>query len=347
MERNENEIIHCGWLEKKGRVMKNWKRRWFTLRLQLLEYFDAQNGNKKGDIEISSETIVLLRDGSTHLFKFGIQTGNRILELSTNSDQDRIQWMDAIHNTVKLIQNRNTKASHNDGRIKDRVSNLLSKKTNMDEDTPMNRALRGHATAANDSTTTSKPPPRRANRRPRNKKTVQMSSHDRGNDCSSEESDQEQETVSRAGSEAVAVDETPVADLPSPPPQPLPEGWAQVMTEDGRIYYYHKVTRVSRSIHLPFLSSDCDRWDFPTDEQPQQTQSQESNTDPPVVSILSLLFSTSCRFRLKMWNQLQRLSMKSRPRLFFTSASSLPRLAMTSCRLSSPYLSVDGSSQRT
>jgi hypothetical protein len=252
MERNENEIIHCGWLEKKGRVMKNWKRRWFTLRLQLLEYFDAQNGNKKGDIEISSETIVLLRDGSTHLFKFGIQTGNRILELSTNSDQDRIQWMDAIHNTVKLIQNRNTKASHNDGRIKDRVSNLLSKKTNMDEDTPMNRALRGHATAANDSTTTSKPPPRRANRRPRNKKTVQMSSHDRGNDCSSEESDQEQETVSRAGSEAVAVDETPVADLPSPPPQPLPEGWAQVMTEDGRIYYYHKVTRVSRSIHLPF-----------------------------------------------------------------------------------------------
>jgi hypothetical protein len=287
MEGMENEIIHHGWLEKKGRVMKNWKRRWFTLRLNLLEYFDAQNGNKKGDIGISSETKVLLRDGSTHLFKFGIQTGNRILELSTSSDEDRIQWMDAIHNTVKRINNQSAKGS---SKIKDRVSNLLSKKTNMDEDTPMNRALRGHAAPSNEpSTTNSKPPPRRANRRPRNKKTAQMSSHDRGNDCSSDDSDRERETVAEA-----SADEPPVVDLPSPPPpqQPLPEGWAQVVTEDGRIYYYHTITRVSRSVlvlhKLPSFSSfsTCGRWDFPTEEQSPPPR-QGTDTSPSAVRIPS------------------------------------------------------------
>jgi hypothetical protein len=230
-------ILQSGWLEKKGRLMKNWKRRWFTLKESILEYYDEPGGEKKGDIDITKDTYVLMRDGSTHLFKFGVKTDERILELSTYSDPDRLQWMDAIHNSVKNLKNppRSTGAN-----LKGRVSNLLSKKTNMEEDTPMNRAMRGHSAVTNDSSSTLPPKStqRRTNRRRR--KTTPLSPSEKVTEDDSDESDRE------------TTDSAPVSECgPLPPPQPpLPEGWAQVATEDGRIYFYHKVTRVSRSVLL-------------------------------------------------------------------------------------------------
>lgn len=250
---NNEDIIHNGWLEKKGRVMKNWKRRWFILRSTILEYYDGQSGVKKGDIEITIDTKVLMRDGTTHLFKFGIQTGDRILELSTDCDDERLRWMDAIHRVVNNLTNNMNRLTLDNSGIKDRFSNLLSKKTNMEEDTPMNRVLRGHATMNDGGATTTKPT-RRVNRRTRNKKTSQPLSSDKNTpagDCQSDESDHDRDTTTIRESSSSIPEAT---NLPQPPPStqpispPLPEGWAQVVTEDGRIYYYHKITRVSRSV---------------------------------------------------------------------------------------------------
>jgi hypothetical protein len=270
------EILQSGWLEKKGRVIKNWKRRWFTLKEDLLEYYDAPGGAKKGDIDITKETSVLMRDGSTHLFKFGIKTNDRILELCTSSDPDRLQWMDAIHNAVKCLKN-SSKASGES--LKGRVSNLLSKKTNMEEDTPMNRAMRGHGSTTDTATCSGKTTTRRTTTR-RRKKTTPLSPSERPTEDFSDESDRERETNDNA-----PLSET--AESLPPPQPPLPEGWAQVMTEDGRIYYYHKVTRVSR-------------WDFPTAEsetappveQEQTRQSTSSaNVSPPLSESPHLLHS--------------------------------------------------------
>lgn len=59
-------------------------------------------------------------------------------------------------------------------------------------------------------------------------------------------------------------DSTPSTSIPStstplPTPvesEPLPEGWEEVYTEDGIRYYYHKITRMSRSVlHVSSLNS--------------------------------------------------------------------------------------------
>ena len=132
-----------GWLEKKGSFIKNWKRRWFSLTPTELQYFtDDSKLDKKGSIDINASTCILTRDGSNHLFKFGIQTGNRVLELSADTEDIRLQWMDTLHTAVNT-----RRCDHSTGvaaSTKGIAKLLPVKKSNMEADTPMNRALKGN-----------------------------------------------------------------------------------------------------------------------------------------------------------------------------------------------------------
>lgn len=227
-----------------------------------------------------------MRDGITHLFKFGVQSGDRVLELSTGSDLERIKWMDAIHNAVRSLRDldRSTTTTTSDTGLKDIVSNLLSKKTNMEEDTLMNRAMSGHtamkeSTTGTSSTSGNTKTTRRVQRRPRNKSQQQNNSstisspNEKCTEPHSDDSDREQCHEQSYDEESNdqnrnSHSKSITSDLPAPPsrspsyPEPiLPEGWAQVTTEDGRIYYYHKITRVSR-------------WDLPSQEDTNQINEQ-------------------------------------------------------------------------
>jgi hypothetical protein len=56
----EDRIIAAGWLTKKGRKVRNWKKRWFVLQGRYLRYYKSENtkiSEKLGEINL--ETCVV------------------------------------------------------------------------------------------------------------------------------------------------------------------------------------------------------------------------------------------------------------------------------------------------
>eukprot|EP00602_Paraphysomonas_sp_CaronLab_P003686 CAMPEP_0185032910 /NCGR_PEP_ID=MMETSP1103-20130426/21438_1 /TAXON_ID=36769 /ORGANISM="Paraphysomonas bandaiensis, Strain Caron Lab Isolate" /LENGTH=548 /DNA_ID=CAMNT_0027568993 /DNA_START=327 /DNA_END=1973 /DNA_ORIENTATION=- len=308
---SSNEIIEVGWLQKKGSVVKNWKRRWFVLKKHTLEYFFFESEtpnefNQRGFIDLDSSTKVLIQDGiQQHQFIFGVQTGKRVLELSAESDMERLRWMDAIHRVINMHStDMNSKGSKKVGVV---LSSVLSKKCSMEEDTLMNRALMGQrvkpppvATSETMATcsstvharrkrTTGGKPMRSRGRltHTHNGKTAEEpQSENRGDSSDESKHDDRRDhiraepqdeiqskfsTQSKNSSEDVNTLPGKQSDLPSPTTEAeststtvsnetkapsfspeiecesdIPPGWEAVQTEDGRTYYYHTVTRISR-----------------------------------------------------------------------------------------------------
>eukprot|EP00604_Paraphysomonas_vestita_P003940 CAMPEP_0174824102 /NCGR_PEP_ID=MMETSP1107-20130205/30643_1 /TAXON_ID=36770 /ORGANISM="Paraphysomonas vestita, Strain GFlagA" /LENGTH=304 /DNA_ID=CAMNT_0016049589 /DNA_START=457 /DNA_END=1371 /DNA_ORIENTATION=- len=179
----------------------------------------------------------------------------------------------------------------------------------MEEDTLMNRALSGHnamkesttqnTSNSSSSTSSNNTKTRRVQRRPRtktqstnsnnsnnnntnnnNNNNSNILSNEKSTDINSDDSDNDQ-NIERDGSDYNRFSNSNNSnnDLPSPSPLPpppiqpetqLPEGWAQVTTEDGRIYYYHKITRVSR-------------WDLPSQEETNRINEQINQTQQKMV----------------------------------------------------------------
>jgi hypothetical protein len=286
-------LVLEGWLEKKGSFVKSWKRRWFVLTEDKLQYFvDQSQSVLKGGVEILASSEVLSRDGSTHEFKFGVQTGTRILEISADCEETRLMWMDTLHKTIN-----SRRCDHSAGAVNSAVGikNLFVKKvTKMEADTPMNRALKSQAanaatrkqqrqdackksgdsqnadTSLNSKTGGDAPPvtaarskkkmAHRTARRPNGAGVGRKSSDGRGSESDLQDGadeagdqDQEQEQEQDQEQEDSEGEECGFNEgVPEPPPV-LPAGWEQVATEDGQVYYYHKVTRVSR-------------WDVPSED---------------------------------------------------------------------------------
>jgi hypothetical protein len=95
------KTYHKGWLEKKGSLIKNWKKRWFVLSFDKLEYFvEEDQKSKKGDIAINATSKILYRDGTVHSYKFGVQTGDRMLEMCSESNEERLDWIGNIQEVI-------------------------------------------------------------------------------------------------------------------------------------------------------------------------------------------------------------------------------------------------------
>ena len=55
---NDKAVFHAGWMSKKGRKVRNWKTRWFSLRGNKLLY-SAKESDKTPLGEINLETCVV------------------------------------------------------------------------------------------------------------------------------------------------------------------------------------------------------------------------------------------------------------------------------------------------
>jgi hypothetical protein len=58
----DKRIIHQGWLQKKGRKVRNWKKRWFVLKGSRLCYYKTPSDGEKDQSalgEINLETCVV------------------------------------------------------------------------------------------------------------------------------------------------------------------------------------------------------------------------------------------------------------------------------------------------
>jgi hypothetical protein len=90
-------VVLAGWLEKKGHLIKNWKRRYVTIEDSELSYYlDESLRQKKGGILLDQTTKVLVRDGTRHSWKFRILSHGKSLELSAVSEQERDFWVTTI-----------------------------------------------------------------------------------------------------------------------------------------------------------------------------------------------------------------------------------------------------------
>jgi hypothetical protein len=94
-----------GWLFKKGRVAKNWKRRWFMLSQDTLHYYKSNDDSSdwKGAIDIDQMTLASQNEEDEDgKFYFMVKTKGQVLELYTDSDEARLRWMDAILSVSKM-----------------------------------------------------------------------------------------------------------------------------------------------------------------------------------------------------------------------------------------------------
>ncbi|OQS06604.1 hypothetical protein THRCLA_01357, partial [Thraustotheca clavata] len=88
---------HKGWLQKEGKTLKTWKRRYFTLHGRLLVYRKAITTDPIGQGFVTSYT-----EGVGRAFAIDIhfETG-RVLRVAANSERDRNQWMAALSTSMK------------------------------------------------------------------------------------------------------------------------------------------------------------------------------------------------------------------------------------------------------
>lgn len=137
-----------GWLEKKGSFVRSWKRRYFVLTSSALNYYtDETLSELKGSVPIVSTSRVMHRDGSSHQFKFGVCTGKRLLEIACTSDEHRTRWKKCIQELINRLQVEDMKAGgacctppEKTTVFNDLMGINRLDRTNMVEDTPMNRA---------------------------------------------------------------------------------------------------------------------------------------------------------------------------------------------------------------
>ncbi|KDO35517.1 hypothetical protein SPRG_00364 [Saprolegnia parasitica CBS 223.65] len=80
-----------GWVEKRGAVMRTWKRRYFVLRENVLAYYDINlegQPKKGGDFVQSIETSTIKPNG----LEFKMVSGRSLLGFTETTD-DHVQWL--------------------------------------------------------------------------------------------------------------------------------------------------------------------------------------------------------------------------------------------------------------
>lgn len=98
-----------GWLGKRGEVNKNFQKRWFVLKGNLLFYFEKQDDKEPvGLIILEGCTVELAENEETYAFKLVFHgSGKRTYILCSNSQDNMELWMKALasasYDYVKLM----------------------------------------------------------------------------------------------------------------------------------------------------------------------------------------------------------------------------------------------------
>ncbi|XP_003738475.1 sesquipedalian-1 [Galendromus occidentalis] len=104
-----------GWLLKRGEVNKNFQKRWFVLRGNMLFYFEKPDREPVGLIVLEGCSIELAECSETERYAFLVifhGPGARIYTMAANSQDDMEGWMkalscanyDFLRNTVAELQ---------------------------------------------------------------------------------------------------------------------------------------------------------------------------------------------------------------------------------------------------
>lgn len=96
---------HSGFLEKRGQIVKSWRRRFFVLKDNILTYYtDGTLSNRKGCVVLdegcSIEMILERQEGHGNLLS--LKTPKASYLLSAGTSTDKLQWLNAFKEAISL-----------------------------------------------------------------------------------------------------------------------------------------------------------------------------------------------------------------------------------------------------
>ena len=95
-------VLRTGYLQKKGRKRRNWKKRWVELDAAGLSYYDTeQKKKKKGVVVLDSQSKVFESDRKA--FCFVVESSQRQFFLVANDAVAKSGWIESIS---QLIQDK-------------------------------------------------------------------------------------------------------------------------------------------------------------------------------------------------------------------------------------------------
>jgi hypothetical protein len=91
-----------GWLYKRGKIIKSWKKRWFCIKNSVLIYYlDQSKSKEKGHFDLQTiDKVELFAEGNRQ-FLFKLISEDKELLLNASSAQDRLTWTTAIEAYVQ------------------------------------------------------------------------------------------------------------------------------------------------------------------------------------------------------------------------------------------------------
>ncbi|KAI6652728.1 Dual adapter for phosphotyrosine and 3-phosphotyrosine and 3-phosphoinositide [Oopsacas minuta] len=104
--------VKGGYLIKRGHVRKNWKRRWFVLDKNILNYYemkpnlnDNPNPKPKGIIDLSETIQFTAEDHSVKQpYCFAIHVSKKIYLISAETEIDYKSWVEALKTAIEKYQ---------------------------------------------------------------------------------------------------------------------------------------------------------------------------------------------------------------------------------------------------
>jgi len=93
----------AGYLVKEGGKFKTWKKRWMVLKNNVIYYSKKQNSGELGIIRLNGITpdqVTISQRTRKNAFMFEIKTPNRTYFLCSDTEQDRLSWIDSIKQSM-------------------------------------------------------------------------------------------------------------------------------------------------------------------------------------------------------------------------------------------------------
>lgn len=89
-----DNVLHQGWLEKEGSIIRTWKKRWVVLRTNIIEYFDDEHQSiKKGAFAIDSSLRI---ESNPENFVISLITKFRLFKVRTRDEIFFRVWLSAF-----------------------------------------------------------------------------------------------------------------------------------------------------------------------------------------------------------------------------------------------------------
>ncbi|CAI8014338.1 Switch-associated protein 70 [Geodia barretti] len=102
-----NGVLKKGYLEKKGHVRRNWRRRWFILKRTILSYYSTDKKVFKGELVLNAQTKVnSLDDKGSRRNMFLVTCGATEKPFTISADDQKMKhdWMLAIRKAIALAK---------------------------------------------------------------------------------------------------------------------------------------------------------------------------------------------------------------------------------------------------